>query len=342
MMAGGLLVACPVLYPPPGDSGAVGARTERALPLPAQCLVLRPDLRLPLCSPDAVARPAPVEGRRRVHHRRVRPGRGVRPRARRDPQRRAAADRLSLSLRLRHADRRCRASSPGSCSREATDGELADPLGRDLPAARRARCSSRCCARTRPACAMRGGSRCGPRSSPSRSRSFSSGASIPPRPTSSSSSGAPGSAAPSPTHMGVDGISLPFVILTTALMPISILASWEAIQSRVRGIHDRLPRARDADGRNVLRPRPGAVLSVLRGRPDPDVPDHRRMGRPAPGLCQLQVLPLHVRRLGADAARHHGDLLGRRHDRHPGAVAACVSAHRCRSGPGSRSSPRSR
>jgi len=34
--------------------------------------------------------------------------------------------------------------------------------------------------------------------------------------------------------MGVDGISLPFVILTTGLMPISILASWSAIQSRVR------------------------------------------------------------------------------------------------------------
>jgi NADH-quinone oxidoreductase subunit M len=34
--------------------------------------------------------------------------------------------------------------------------------------------------------------------------------------------------------MGVDGISLPFVILTTALLPISILASWEAIQRRVR------------------------------------------------------------------------------------------------------------
>ena len=34
--------------------------------------------------------------------------------------------------------------------------------------------------------------------------------------------------------MGVDGISLPFVILTTALMPISILASWAAIQRRVR------------------------------------------------------------------------------------------------------------
>jgi NADH-quinone oxidoreductase subunit M len=34
--------------------------------------------------------------------------------------------------------------------------------------------------------------------------------------------------------MGVDGISLPFVVLTTALMPICILASWQAIQRRVR------------------------------------------------------------------------------------------------------------
>ena len=34
--------------------------------------------------------------------------------------------------------------------------------------------------------------------------------------------------------MGVDGISLPFVILTTGLMPICILASWTAIQRRVR------------------------------------------------------------------------------------------------------------
>src|SRR5437899_10592498 len=34
--------------------------------------------------------------------------------------------------------------------------------------------------------------------------------------------------------MGVDGISLPFVILTTALMPICIIASWEAIESRVK------------------------------------------------------------------------------------------------------------
>jgi NADH-quinone oxidoreductase subunit M len=35
-------------------------------------------------------------------------------------------------------------------------------------------------------------------------------------------------------QMGVDGISLPFVILTTALMPICILASWTTIQTRVK------------------------------------------------------------------------------------------------------------
>src|SRR5229473_1867337 len=35
-------------------------------------------------------------------------------------------------------------------------------------------------------------------------------------------------------HVGVDGISLPFVILTTALMPLCILASWQPIQRRVK------------------------------------------------------------------------------------------------------------
>jgi len=35
-------------------------------------------------------------------------------------------------------------------------------------------------------------------------------------------------------HMGVDGISLPFVILTTALLPFCILASWKSVTMRVR------------------------------------------------------------------------------------------------------------
>src|ERR1700758_1668945 len=35
-------------------------------------------------------------------------------------------------------------------------------------------------------------------------------------------------------HMGGDGISLPFVILTTALMPFCIIASWKSVTVRVR------------------------------------------------------------------------------------------------------------
>ncbi|MEM9108106.1 MAG: proton-conducting transporter membrane subunit, partial [Pseudomonadota bacterium] len=35
-------------------------------------------------------------------------------------------------------------------------------------------------------------------------------------------------------HMGVDGISMLFVVLTAFLMPICILASWESIQHRVK------------------------------------------------------------------------------------------------------------
>ena len=35
-------------------------------------------------------------------------------------------------------------------------------------------------------------------------------------------------------HMGIDGISMPFVLLTTFLMPLCILASWLAITERVK------------------------------------------------------------------------------------------------------------
>ncbi len=35
-------------------------------------------------------------------------------------------------------------------------------------------------------------------------------------------------------HLGVDGISLPFVMLTTMIMPISILASFRSVEMRVK------------------------------------------------------------------------------------------------------------
>jgi NADH:ubiquinone oxidoreductase subunit 4 (subunit M) len=50
--------------------------------------------------------------------------------------------------------------------------------------------------------------------------------SIPPSLASSSSSSATGSPTSILYKLGVDGISMPFVLLTTFLMPICILASW--------------------------------------------------------------------------------------------------------------------
>ncbi|PRD38697.1 UNVERIFIED_CONTAM: hypothetical protein NCL1_02751 [Trichonephila clavipes] len=83
-----------------------------------------------------------------------------------------------------------------------------------------------------------------------------------------------------------------------------------------QGIHDRLPAAGDADARRVLCAGSGAVLPVLRGRPDPDVPDHRCLGRPAPHLRCAEVLPVHLPRLGADAGGDGGDVCRCGHHRH--------------------------
>ena len=142
--------------------------------------------------------------------------------------------------------------------------------------------------------------------------------------------------------LGVDGFSMPLILLTTFLMPFCILASWDSIETPGEGIFRRFPGPRNHDDRRVLRARPRAVLPVLRGRPHPDVPHHRHLGRQAAHLRELQVLPLHAARLGADAARHHGHVLARRHDRHPDAAAATSSRRTCRSGCGSPSSPPSR
>ena len=117
-------------------------------------------------------------------------------------------------------------------------------------------------------------------------------------------------------HLGVDGISLFFVLLSTFLTPICVVASWIVDHRSGEGVHDRVPGAGDDDGRHVLRPRLRRLLHLLRGRAHPDVPHHRRLGRAAAGLFRLQVLPLHAAGLGADAAGHPGDLLPDRHDRH--------------------------
>jgi formate hydrogenlyase subunit 3/multisubunit Na+/H+ antiporter MnhD subunit len=82
-------------------------------------------------------------------------------------------------------------------------------------------------------------------------------------------------------RLGVDGISMLFVILTTFLMPLCVLASWTVVQSRVKAY----------------------MIAFL---------------VPAARLCQLQIFPLHAAWLGAHAAGDNGHVLGGGHHRYPG------------------------
>ena len=87
--------------------------------------------------------------------------------------------------------------------------------------------------------------------------------------------------------MGVDGLSFPFVLLTTLLMPVCILASWQSIRESRQGIYDHLPCSRNPDDWRFLRPRSCTLLPFLRGRPHPDVSHHRNLGRQAAGLRRV-------------------------------------------------------
>jgi NADH-quinone oxidoreductase subunit M len=74
---------------------------------------------------------------------------------------------------------------------------------------------------------------------------------------------------------------MPFVMLTAAIMPLCIIASWH-VTKRVKEYMIAFLVLETLMVGDVLRARFGAVLYVLRRRADPDVPDHRRLGRCAP------------------------------------------------------------
>src|SRR3954469_16066042 len=182
-----------------------------------------------------MARPLPVEGRRRLHHRRLRTRRRLGASARRHPQRRQAADWLSLSLRFRDADRGRRADHLVHVRRGRpvmttwpilsvvtflpVVGALLIYLTRgDDEAARR---NARWIALWTTLIAFAVSLILVWRFDPSQADfQFVEKASW--------------LASGITYHMGVDGISLPFVILTTALMPFCILASWKSVTLRVR------------------------------------------------------------------------------------------------------------
>src|SRR6202044_3166369 len=180
-------------------------------------------------------RAVPVEIRRRLHHRRLRPRRRVGAGARCHPQGREAADRLSLSLRFRDADRggridhlvHVRRGRPVMTTWPILSvvtflpavGALLVYISRgDDEAARR---NARWIALW--------------------TTLITFGVSLilvwrfdPAQPDFQFVEKTSWLANGITYHMGVDGISLPFVILTTALMPFCIVASWKSVTLRVR------------------------------------------------------------------------------------------------------------
>ena len=93
------------------------------------------------------------------------------------------------------------------------------------------------------------------------------------------------------------------ILLTTLMGVIAIVCSYSAITERAEGVLRPAPPPPDLHDRHVLLPRPLPLLRVLGSDARPDVLPDRRLGRDAPALRRDQVLPLHARGLGRDAAR---------------------------------------
>ncbi len=106
-------------------------------------------------------------------------------------------------------------------------------------------------------------------------------------------------------HLGVDGISMPLILLNSLMTVLVVIAHWEVVKDKVgqylaaflimSGLINGVFAALDA----VL------FYVVLRGDADPDVPHHRDVGRAQPRLRGGEVLPLHAARLALDARGVH-------------------------------------
>ena len=103
--------------------------------------------------------------------------------------------------------------------------------------------------------------------------------------------------------LGIDGISLVLVVLTTFLMPIVLLASWNDIARSVRS-YVFFMLFLETGMLGALRvAEPVPVLSVLGADAGPDVLHHRDLGRAAAHLRLREVLPVHDGRHAAHADR---------------------------------------
>ena len=104
-------------------------------------------------------------------------------------------------------------------------------------------------------------------------------------------------------HLGIDGISLPLIVLTAFTTPLVVVAAWSGIEKRPAQYFASFLVMEGPDDRRVRGGGRAPLLRVLGGDADPDVPHHRDLGRRAARVRHDQVLPVHVPRLGADAGR---------------------------------------
>jgi hypothetical protein len=153
-------------------------------------------------------------------------------------------------------------------------------------------------------------------------------------------------------HLGIDGISLWLVLLTTFLMPVTLLSP-QAIgihNVRVREFIIAMLVLEDRDDRRVPRARHVRLLRVLGADADPDVLHHRDLGRRTAPVRGDQVRHLHADRLAPHAggdplsllavARRHRQLQLRLHQ--PLAPDAARTCRRCSASRRSRWRSRSR
>jgi hypothetical protein len=101
--------------------------------------------------------------------------------------------------------------------------------------------------------------------------------------------------------LGVDGISMPFILLNSFITVLVVLAGWEVIEEK---------QAQYMGAFLIMSGLMNGIFSALDGVlfyvffeaiADSDVHHHRHLGRTEPRLRGNQVLPLHAARLAADA-----------------------------------------
>ena len=124
-------------------------------------------------------------------------------------------------------------------------------------------------------------------------------------------------------HLGIDGISLPMLILSMFITVLCIIYSWNHFPEphNPKGFLALILLLEVGMNGTFARRGPDPVLHLLRDRPAPDVLHDRRVGRSEPRVRVDQVLPVHVVRLGVDAAELPGALLPAGHVPDPGARA---------------------